>query len=229
MAFASNLKRAMEAQGMTHEDLAKVLGVSRPAVSQWLSGGTQPVGKRLAKIAAALSTTVRALFDGDHLEEINAVPIVSYVGAGEEVFLFEEHGLSGPLDKAPMPPGGDENLLASVVRGNSMVPAFWEGDVLYYPREDHFERAECLYRQCVVKVTDGPILVKHIMPGKTPHTYNLMSFNAAPIYDVELEWGAPVKFHDMTRRNTKVEMSLLTKPKRARKRKSTTPAPLSAS
>lgn len=146
------------------------------------------------------------------------VPVLGYVGAGEQIFPFKEDELNGPLEHVPTPPGGDGDLAAWIVRGASMVPAFWDGDILYNTRPATFDRAECLYKQCVLRLVGGQMLVKHILPGSTPTTFTLMSFNAAPMLEAEIEWAAPVQYHDMTRRNSKAEMALLTRPKRARKR-----------
>jgi transcriptional regulator with XRE-family HTH domain len=65
MAFKDGLKLAMDAAGLNHDQLADKAGVSRPAVTQWLSGRTAPKGARLESIAKALGTTVSELFAAD--------------------------------------------------------------------------------------------------------------------------------------------------------------------
>ena len=67
MAFKDNLARLMDQQGLNHEQLATKLGISRPAVSQWLDGTTHPKGARLAELATALDASVQALFANDAL------------------------------------------------------------------------------------------------------------------------------------------------------------------
>lgn len=62
MAFADNLRRLMDARGITAAALGPRVGVTPQAVSQWLVGKTSPVGKRLERLAAALGTTQEALF-----------------------------------------------------------------------------------------------------------------------------------------------------------------------
>mgnify|MGYP001120322968 CR=1 FL=1 len=51
----SVFKRHLERHGLSLEDIAAEIGVSRQAVSQWLAGATTPSPKSLIKAAEALS------------------------------------------------------------------------------------------------------------------------------------------------------------------------------
>ena len=58
------IKQARERLGMTQEQLAKALGVTQGAVSQWEMGITHPGFESLRKLAAALGVTVDELING---------------------------------------------------------------------------------------------------------------------------------------------------------------------
>ncbi len=51
-----------EAVGMTQEELAKAAGISRPFLSTVETGAAMPTVTKAANIAAALNTTIDALF-----------------------------------------------------------------------------------------------------------------------------------------------------------------------
>ena len=64
MSFQENLIRARKARGMTQEELAAMLNVSRQAVSLWDTEVRFPRVERLAEIAELYGCTVRELMDG---------------------------------------------------------------------------------------------------------------------------------------------------------------------
>lgn len=51
MSIAKNIKRLREAHDMTQEELAKAIGMSRPAVTQWETGWSQPRMGTIEKLA----------------------------------------------------------------------------------------------------------------------------------------------------------------------------------
>lgn len=63
-SFSDNLRKAREDAGMTHADVARAVRVSREAVSQWESGETAPLARRIPQIAAALGVDVATLLTG---------------------------------------------------------------------------------------------------------------------------------------------------------------------
>lgn len=48
--ISENLKREIETSGKTKTEIAKAIGVSRPTVSQYLSGRAQPTLATLSKL-----------------------------------------------------------------------------------------------------------------------------------------------------------------------------------
>ena len=58
-----SIREARTALGMTQEQLAKAVGVTQAAVTQWENGSTHPSFKILAKLAKTLQITVDELID----------------------------------------------------------------------------------------------------------------------------------------------------------------------
>lgn len=122
------------------------------------------------------------------------VRVLGYVGAGAEVFAMDDHEKGAGLDLVqvdfPVKPG----TVGVVVRGDSMMPMFEDGDLIGYIR-DAAGPDQLLGKICVVKVVDGPTYIKRLKRGSAPGLYTLASANARDIEDVEIEWAARYRFH----------------------------------
>lgn len=86
--FKTKIKRLRESRGMTQDDLAKALGVTRPAVSQWESGWSHPRMGTIEKIAGYFGVTPAELISGSDSKEVVMTPdeenlLNMYRGASE--------------------------------------------------------------------------------------------------------------------------------------------------
>ena len=67
MEFCEKLQELRKQKGLTQEELAEALFVSRTAVSKWESGRGYPNIDSLKQIASVFSVTVDELLSGDEL------------------------------------------------------------------------------------------------------------------------------------------------------------------
>lgn len=67
MEFHEKLQQLRKEKGLTQEELAQILFVSRTAVSKWESGRGYPNIESLKAIAKCFSVTIDALLSGDEL------------------------------------------------------------------------------------------------------------------------------------------------------------------
>lgn len=74
MSFAYNLTRALVASNKKKSHLARHLGISSQAISQWYSSGTVPHVDRLKEIADFLGVTVSDLLFGDLDKKAHGAP-----------------------------------------------------------------------------------------------------------------------------------------------------------
>ena len=65
MSIAANIQATRQAMGLTQEQLAEAVGVSRQTVVKWESGETSPDLEHAAAIANTLGCTVDALVNFD--------------------------------------------------------------------------------------------------------------------------------------------------------------------
>ena len=70
MEFGEKLQQLRKSRGMTQEELAAALYVSRTAVSKWESGRGYPSIDSLKQISAYFSVTIDDLLSGEKLISI---------------------------------------------------------------------------------------------------------------------------------------------------------------
>jgi len=186
-------------QGGSLNAWCKRAAVSESTVRGFLASRTESLNdKTYQKLAAAAGVTVPELLG--EMPGQREVPLVGYVGAGAQVHPFDDYGKGDGLLMVDAPPDVKESVVALEVKGDSMFPAYRDGDRLYYARDYSFDEAACLNNECVVKITDGATLVKVLLRGSQPGFFNLISYNAPPIENVRLDWAAPIQWVDKRRR-----------------------------
>jgi len=114
---------------------------------------------------------------------------------------IDDHARGAGLYGVDVPPSHDDELGAVRVRGDSMYPVYWDGDVLFFARRDGGPLDGCLNRECVVRLKDGETMVK-VLRRSDAGAFRLESYNAPPIEDAAVEWAAPVAWVDKRRRMT---------------------------
>lgn len=125
------IKQRRKELGLTQQDIADVVGVSKPTVNRWENGGIDNIGSRkLSKLAKALKTTAEHLIAPDIVE--NAIPytqglpvrVVGTVKCGYGSVAFEDFdGFEYADVKCP-----DEYIYLKV-KGDSMEPRICDGDL----------------------------------------------------------------------------------------------------
>lgn len=118
MGTGERIQAARKAVKWSQDRLAKAVGVTRPAVSQWESGETEPTRDRLKLIAAALNVAERWLLDGDGTERGQLMAVRGEVAAGvwREVVDLE----LDPIPVAAHPAFPASAQYALMVRGSSI-------------------------------------------------------------------------------------------------------------
>ena len=76
-----------------------------------------------------------------------SIPVVGHVGAGAEISPIDDHMLGSGLEEIEAPPGTPADAVSVLVRGNSMYPRYFDGERLFYIRDDR-PPDELIGREC---------------------------------------------------------------------------------
>lgn len=175
---------------MPAKRLSKAAGLGETAVRDIMKNPDVRVGT-LIKLADALDIPASSLFGSQ-------VPVLGKVGAGGTV-LFDENPDPEMVDR---PPGATGKLMALQVTGDSMIPVYRDGDVVYINRDHDGILPDYIGEECVVHTVEGGTFLKQLAPGSQFNRFTLRSFNAGDMENVELVWAAPVLFVMRRRKRT---------------------------
>ncbi|MBA9034966.1 helix-turn-helix transcriptional regulator [Rhizobium leguminosarum] len=176
------IRAIMTSTGWKQMQLAEKFEVSQSTVNRWLAGA-EPEGHRRDAINEAYERlTDESPSSGDNWHPI---PIVGFIGAGAEIMPEFEQVPPEGLDQVHVPFALPEEMIALEVRGDSMLPVYKDGHVVVVYKEQKKPIQAFFGEDAAVRTSDGRRFLKTIMKG-SPVT--LMSFNAAPIENVGLEW-----------------------------------------
>lgn len=179
-----SLRRVMEQRGVKPTTLSLMVGSNRTLVKDLLEKGKDVQVSTLTKLAGALDVPLSELLASPR------VPVVGYIGAGGTVIFEEAETEEGVL----RPPGITGQLVALVVNGSSMLPKYRDGDIIYIQRQHDGVLPDYIGEDCAVRLTSGETYIKQLMQGSAEGRFTLLSLNAAPMENVEVEWATPVLF-----------------------------------
>ena len=168
MSFGENLKNVRKQRGVTQEELAEILGVSRQAISKWESGTSVPDVQLLLRIAdfynLTLDQLVRDDFDlpissldekkiADDLSNKSSVSIDDYLGRVCDVSMNSfRHSVIRNVKIV----GSYKNLICFEKNGRY---GFFNKDksigILKKREEDYVAHNDIIYGKCTVYVNKG--------------------------------------------------------------------------
>lgn len=121
------VRELRERAGMQQKELALLVGVSRPTVSEWEHNKKNPSGDRLRKLAEIFKVDVGTVLGyGPSVIPISrgAVPVVGSIACGTPITA--EQNIEGYAD---LPSGLSADFALRCV-GESMAPTFRDGDLV---------------------------------------------------------------------------------------------------
>lgn len=165
---------------------AKASGLSEGTIRNYLAGPTDSLNdstyRKLAQGAATLLDRDVSVAELRGERTASAfVAIVGKVGAGAQVFAFDDSLKGAGIGEVERPPGIAGSITAVQVEGDSMLPAYRDQDILFYTRDGADDWTRHVGDECVVQVSDGRVYVKVLRRGTRKGTATLSSYNAADI------------------------------------------------
>lgn len=174
------LDRMAERAGLSPSGLAKKAGldattfnkskrVTNDGRERWPS--TESVSKALAAANVTIDNFVQ-LIDGVS-RTVQTVPLLGFAQAGAGGY-FDDGGFPAGKgwDEVGLPAVNDEHAYALEISGDSMKPAFRDGDVIVVSPGAQIRKGD----RVVVKTTDGEVMVKELK-RRTTKLLELSSLN----------------------------------------------------
>jgi len=176
------LDRLAERAGLSASGLAKRSGLDPTTFnrSKRITGdgrerwpSTESVSKALAATNASIETFVQLI--GDGARSLQSVPLLGLAQAGGGGH-FDDSGFPAGKgwDEVALPAAGDEHAYALEISGDSMKPAYRDGDVIVVSPGTPIRRGD----RVVVKTSGGEVMVKELK-RRTAKTLELQSLNPA--------------------------------------------------
>lgn len=165
---------------------AEAFGWPKATLTQH-ENGTRPLSRQAAvRYAAAFGVGAGWLLYGERGNKAVKGPMVRFggaIGAGHQVIPSSD--LDGEIEGII----ADEDAEAFEVVGDSQLPLARPGDVVFFGSPRPPKRL--IGCECLVELTDGTRLFKTIENGSRAGLYDLVSYNALPIRDVEIVKAGP--------------------------------------
>jgi transcriptional regulator with XRE-family HTH domain len=186
------IRQALLATGKTRSGLAKALGRSPSAVTDLLNGSRRLRAEEIAVAAAYLGVEPPRFLGGRGSPPTPGVPVpvVGYVGAGAEAHFYADG--QGPFDEVVTSDDVNDRTVAVQVRGHSLGTLF-DNWLVFYDDVHDPPGDDLVSRMCVCGLSDGRVLIKSLKRGQIAGLWTLLSNVEPPIYDVALDWAAPVR------------------------------------
>lgn len=186
------IETEMERKGFSRRGLSLKAGLGPTGIRDLMEKTDNPGIGTLHQVAEALDVPFETISGA------SGVPLAGKIGAGGQIVYYPEDGDTVLVPRPPLAPGP---LMAFEVSGDSMLPKYEPGDIIYARRDHDGVLPEYLGGYCAVRLSDGGTYLKRLTTGTELGRYTLLSLNAADMVNVEVEWAAPVLFI-MPRRNT---------------------------
>jgi repressor LexA len=174
MALGENIKQARMKAQISQDELAKRLGYkSRSTIAKIESGENDLTQKKVAAFAKALNVSIDFLMDGNRNENNSQgtrIPVLGTIVAGipitavENIIDYEE--ISQEMAKTG-------EYFALVVKGSSMEPKIYEGDVVIVKKQSTVDNGDI----AIVLVNGNEATIKQIQRSQSGIT--LVGFNVA--------------------------------------------------
>ena len=193
------LDRLAERAGLSPSGLAKKSGldpttfnkskrITSDGRERWPS--TESVSKALAATGSGLSSFVQ--FIDDSARSVQSVPLLGFAEAGSGGY-FDDGGF--PVGKGwnqvGLPAINDEHAYALEISGDSMKPAYRDGDVIVVSPGTPIRRGD----RVVVKTKAGEVMVKELK-RRTAKALELQSLNPSHadrmVNAADVEWVARI-------------------------------------
>lgn len=198
MSIGTRLRDLREKKQLSQEEVAKLMNVSRQAVTFWETDRTKPT-RKLPELSRLFDVTADYILNGTTTptaqptsiihHSVNGVriPVLGYIAAGIPISAIED---ILDYEEIPASIAATGEYFGLKIKGHSMEPKFSEGDVVIVRRQDSVESGdiaivlvngdEATVKK--VKILDsGIILIATNTAVYEPHYYSSQQIKELPV------------------------------------------------
>jgi len=190
---AARLRRARELAGFdTAADAARQFNWAYSTYGGHENGSRGIPSKKILTYATSFNVSAQWLLSGlgEARGQSRRVRVEGTLGMDGIVQDAGQKQQQEIVEEVEYPPGATGEYIAFKVEGNTNFPAFFGGDVIYASLPADPEQS--IGRQCIATLRGGERRVCILARGAATGLFMLMSFNAAPLPDVEVIAAAPI-------------------------------------
>ena len=186
--FSANLKRLMKEKHKTAPMLARYLGTSDQTVYSWFNERSYPRSANLEKIATYLNVSIEQLTGSNNDDNVSAVriPVLGSVRAGIPLDAIED---IIDWEEIPIEMAKKGEYFALQIKGNSMEPRMYEGDVVIVKKQNTIECGQIAIvlvngyeATCKkIRISNNGITLIGFNPDFQPITYSAVEIMSLPV------------------------------------------------
>lgn len=187
--MAKNIRRYMDAQRKSRNDVCEALGFAYSTFTDWINGNKYPRIDKIEMLAnyfgVSKSDLVEEHIPAESESKCIRIPVYGKVAAGLPIEAVENI-----IDYEEIPSNWKGEYAALKVKGDSMSPRIQEGDVLIVKLQDDADSGDI-----VVALVDGKeATVKRLIKYETGITLQALNPSYEPMYfSQENMDGLPVR------------------------------------
>lgn len=203
-AFVRGLKIIIDAEKRKMKPLSIAAGMGESGIRDLFRYESSPKINNAISIAQQVGRSVDEIINIGMtgaigvVRAVAAVAVAGRVGAGAHVDLIDAYEKGDGLYHVVCPPQiNPHGIVAVEVEGDSMMPAYEPGSVLFYSREALGVPTEAIGKVCVCEDESGKAWVKQVKVGREDGTFSLLSINPETenMHGIRLKWAAPVRLN----------------------------------
>ena len=173
MNIGKNIKTRRTDLGLTLEEVAKIVGVSRQTIQRYESGVIASIpSDRIEKLAQALNTTPAFVMFGNRVAPPHKIgvriPVLGRVAAGIPIEAIED---VDDWEEIPASMAKNGEYFALKIKGKSMEPRIMEGDVVIVKKQSCIDSGDV----AIVLVNGNDATVKQVT--KSENGITLIGWN----------------------------------------------------
>lgn len=182
------VREILDETELTQAQFAKKIGVAQSSVSKWVNDGHGPNTKQWDKVQkfASRYPKLQRLFK--EVPQQSLVSVMGDIGTGAIIEPEFEQVPPEGLDQIELPFAVPSEIIAFRVKGDSMRPAYREGDLVLVWKDQRLPTDSFIGEEVAVRTVDGKRYLKEIQQGQRTGLYNLNSHNAGLISGVKVIW-----------------------------------------